>query len=168
MACFNNPIVKPTVFIRARRLPGLVPIPDVTKISGLGLGEFETIDVDTVTGKKTIVTDRVTLPNLVLEVRLSTTPAHAGVKSVFDRIWSNKVLETADFFISICIKGGYIYVYKYTNCQLKSYKENDKDIGQANFSIITTEWVPFDVSFETFMGSEDNSIRLFGTRLPFF
>jgi hypothetical protein len=146
MACNNSPIIKYSVFLQEPRAPIPVPFPNVTNLSGLGFGTRDTVDVFTVGGKRTVVTDKVVIPTPEIEFRYATDPLAIAMKVILDRIWESGVKSVADIIVVICPKGAVsTYGYKYKDCQLKDYSENDKALGQANFSLIKTSWEPISV-----------------------
>ena len=124
-----------------------IPILDITSISGLGMGDQGTV---TLTQQDRIVEipDGIRkLPQLTFAFRFKNfEPISMTIKDRLFTWYNERSTKTYDLDVFITNKTFCpSHAYRYLGCSIKDIKENEKEIGKADFSIITATFTPYDI-----------------------
>lgn len=128
---------------------------NITKVGGLNMGEEGTVEVPD-WGVKAIISDgvRVLQPlQLQFRVPLDPTGPTSDLKTLID-MFNQRAAYKYTWEIFITNRAFQVlYVFKFIQTDMRSFKMEDQDLGAAKVGLIDTEFLPYDVELRDCNGN---------------
>lgn len=159
MAC-NNALmiryrVKPVAGcnVNAAVVP-LIPagsIANITRVTGISLGEEGEIEVPEWDRKSKISDGKRTLPPLGLQFRID------GNQDVFN-FFMNYFRYRHDTYITFNIEitrrdWSILHVYEFKDCEMRSFVQEDQELGQTKLGLVDMAFSPYDILMKDAVGN---------------
>lgn len=148
MSCLpNHNLARYLILLGGPKEKYKIPILDVISVSGLGMGDQGTVTL-TQQDRVVEIPDGIRkLPQLTLTFRFKNFEVISmAVKDKLFEWYNNRSTKTYDIDVFITNKTFCpSHAYRYLGSSIKDIKENDKEIGKADFSIITAIFTPYDI-----------------------
>lgn len=160
MACSNALLIR----YRIRILPGdcsadndpnMPPIPNppanvipnITRVTGISLGEEGEIEVPEWDRKARISDGKRTLPTLGMQLRVDgELPPGSETLHFFARWFNFRHNTRFDILVDITRRDfSVMYTYQYVACEIRSFKQEDQELGATKIGLVDMDFAPYDV-----------------------
>jgi hypothetical protein len=115
----------------------------LTRVTGLSLGEEGQIDVPEWDTRAIISDGKRTLPTLGLQFRVD---SDLKTLDLIASIFNNRASTTLNISVYITKRDWTpLYIYEYIDCEIRSFTQEDQELGQSKLGLIDCVFAPYNV-----------------------
>lgn len=127
-------------------------VPGLTRVTGLSLGEEGTIEVPEWESKAMISDGKRSLPTLGLQFRVD---SDLRTFKLISGLFENRASITLDVNVYITKRDwSPLYIYYYQDCEIRSFTQEDQELGQSKLGIIDAVFAPYNVLLKKANGTD--------------
>lgn len=128
---------------------GLLPITQISRVTGLGLGTEGSITLREANRRIQIPDTVRSFPDLGLRLRIDADLQGQLVFQFFTEFWQKRAGATKTIFIDISNRDRRpLFIFTYTGCSMKSYTFEDQELGVTRVGVLNMAFTPYNVDID--------------------